>query len=112
MKASDKESSSRKARKKSGAEKDSLGQVEQFGEGVTALATDDGETSDDAALFLLAKEAVKRCEPSPADRDARKKKIEQLKKALAEGSYSADARAVAEKVIEEHLDHDFGKNRV
>lgn len=111
MKASDKESSSRKlTRKKSGPTKD-VGLV-SGDEQSHALATDDGATSDDAALFLLAKEAVHRGERSPADQEARKRKIEQLKKALAEGSYSADARAVAEKVIEEHLDHDFGKNRL
>lgn len=111
MKASDKESSSRKStRKKARLSKD-VGHG-SAGEHSTALATDDGTVSDDAALFLLAKEAVLRAEPSTSDADARKKKIEQLKKALAEGSYSADARAVAEKVLEEHLDHDFGKNRL
>lgn len=111
MKASDKESSSRKlTRKKSNPAKE-LGP--DTAEERTALATDDGGSSDDAALFLLAKEAVYRSGESPAsEAEARRKKIEALKKALAEGSYSADARAVAEKVIEEHLDHDFGKNRL
>ncbi len=111
MKASDKESSSRKLTRKKSRPKQ-LG-PDSTEEQVTSLATSDGGSSDDAALFLLAKEAVHRAQStSPADADARRRKVEALKKALTEGSYSADARAVAEKVLEDHLDHDFGKNRL
>ena len=111
MKASDKESSSRKPSRKKSSPTKTVGLTSP--EGSVSVATDDGATSDDAALFLLAKEAVRRdSEASATDVEARRRKVEQLKKALAEGSYSADARAVAEKVLEEHLDHDFGKNRL
>jgi anti-sigma28 factor (negative regulator of flagellin synthesis) len=111
MKAPDKESSSRKSSRKKSSPTKSVGLGAP--DGSVSVVTDDGTVSDDAALFLLAKEAVLRSgETGTVDAEARRRKVEQLKKALAEGSYSADARAVAEKVLEAHLDHDFGKNRL
>lgn len=64
------------------------------------------EISDNARLMRKATEVV---QGAP---DIRQEKVAALKKAIQEGTYRVDADKVAEKVIEEHLGADFGKNRL
>lgn len=63
------------------------------------------EISDTARLMRKATDVVN---GAP---DVRAEKVAALKKAIQEGTYRVDAEKVAEKVIEEHLSGDFGKNR-
>ena len=82
------------------AEKSRAGEVRQTGKSA------DIEISDNARLMRKATEVVQN---SP---DIRADKVAALKKAIQDGSYKVDSEKVAEKVLEEHLGADFGKNRL
>lgn len=64
------------------------------------------EISDNARLVTKAMAAVR----STPDLSANK--VADLKKRIQEGNYKVDAEKVAEKILEEHLNYDFGKNRL
>lgn len=64
------------------------------------------EISDNARLMRTATEVAK---TTP---DIRHEKVAALKKAIQEGTYRVDSEKVAEKMLEEHLNQDFGKNRL
>jgi len=64
------------------------------------------EVSEKAQLIRKASEAV-RNQP-----DVRKDKVAALKKSINEGTYRLDSKAIAERLIEEHLKTDFGKNKL
>ena len=64
------------------------------------------QISDDARLLKTAKELVGKTA------DVRSERVEALKAKIREGSYQVDADKVAEKLLEEHLNNDFGKNRL
>lgn len=66
----------------------------------------DGPASEDAELFALAKDAVAAAQPEAE----RREKIAALKRRIEAGNYSPSAEALAEKVLEEHLETHFGKN--
>lgn len=42
----------------------------------------------------------------------RREKIESLKKSIQSGTYSVDAKEIAERLVEEHMNSDFGKNNL
>ena len=44
--------------------------------------------------------------------DIRADKVQDLKKRIAEGNYKVDSAKIADKLVEEHLISDFGKNAV
>lgn len=62
------------------------------------------EISDNARLMQKAMQAAKNAPESRAD------KVQQLKKAILNGSYKVDSQKVADKLVDEHLGTDFGKN--
>ncbi len=73
-----------------------------------AYAVDPKEVavSDDEALAQTALNAARQT-PS-----VRRNRVDELKKKIADGSYRVDADAVAEKIIVEHIETDFGKNQI
>lgn len=64
------------------------------------------EISDRAKLM---KQATDIAHQTP---DIRKEKIAALKKSIHEGTYHVDSGAIADRLVEEHLGSDFGKNRL
>lgn len=62
------------------------------------------EISDNARLMQKAMQAA-RSAPN-----ARAEKVAQLKKGILEGSYKVDSAKVADRLVDEHLGTDFGKN--
>lgn len=64
------------------------------------------EISDNAHLMQKAAD-IARSAP-----DVRTDKIAALKKAISEGTYQVAADKLAEKILDEHLATDFGKNNV
>lgn len=64
------------------------------------------EISDEARLMNTALEIARR---SP---DKRMDRIQELKGQIARGEYKPDAVKVAEKLLEDHLTTDFGKNNL
>lgn len=64
------------------------------------------EISDGALLMRQASEIAKN---SP---DIRADKVAALKAQIQNGSYRVDAKAVADKLVDEHLGADFGKNNL
>ena len=64
------------------------------------------EISDNARLMQHATEIAN------AAPDVRKDKVEALKKAIASGTYHVDSAAIADKLVDEHLSSDFGKNKL
>jgi|688.fasta_scaffold356719_2 flagellar biosynthesis anti-sigma factor FlgM len=55
----------------------------------------------------LMKQAMETAQSTP---DIRKDKVEMLKKSIREGSYHVDSAAIADRLVDEHLRNDFGKN--
>ena len=64
------------------------------------------DISDKARLMHKAAEVVR------SAKDASPEKIAALKKSIADGSYKVDADALADKILEDHLNTNFGKNNV
>lgn len=64
------------------------------------------EISDNARMMKQANEIVSQ---TP---DIRWDKVEELKQKIKAGAYHVDAAAVADKLIEEHLENNFGKNNL
>ena len=64
------------------------------------------EISDRAKLMKQATDVVK---SSP---DVRKEKVQALKKSIQDGTYRVDSSAIAERLVDEHLGSDFGKNNL
>lgn len=62
------------------------------------------EISDNARLMQKAMDVAKSAPDSRAD------KINQIKKSIRDGSYKVDSAKVADKLVDEHLGTDFGKN--
>lgn len=62
------------------------------------------EISDDARLFQKATRFI------GGMTDAPNPKVAALKKSIADGTYRVDSGAVADKLLEDHLTSDFGKN--
>ncbi len=62
--------------------------------------------SDDAKMISRAIDIIR---TTP---DIRKEKVAELKKMIQEGAYKIDSEKLAEKIIEEHLATDFGKNNL
>ena len=65
------------------------------------------EISEDARIFQKTLDLVK----SLPDTD-KKEKVASLKKSIAAGTYKADTSAVADRLLDEHLKNDFGKNNI
>ena len=65
-----------------------------------------GEISEEARLFQKATELVK------AAPDVREDKVKAVKKRLADGSYNVSSASIAEKLVEDHVKTDFGKNKI
>jgi len=66
----------------------------------------DVEISENAKLLKMATDAVKN---SPSNNV---EKLAQLKRDVQNGTYRVDAKDLADKIVEEHLRTDFGKNSV
>ena len=64
------------------------------------------EISDGARLMQKARELAHTFPASRADR------VSALKKSIQDGTYKVDAEALAEKILDEHLASDFGKNNL
>ncbi len=64
------------------------------------------EISDDARLMNKASELVS------ATPDVRRDKVDALKASIQNGSYRVDSGAIADRILEEHLNSDFGKNNL
>jgi negative regulator of flagellin synthesis FlgM len=55
----------------------------------------------------LMKQAMDIARNSP---DVRKDKIESLKKSIKEGTYQVESSKIADRLVDDHLRSDFGKN--
>lgn len=64
------------------------------------------EISDNAKLMRQASDIAK------AAGEIRKDKISALKKSIQDGSYHVDAKEIADRLVDEHLSADFGKNNL
>lgn len=64
------------------------------------------EISDRARLMKSAFDTAK------ATPDFREGRVNLLKNSIKDGSYRIDNEAVAEKLLAEHLESDFGKNNI
>ncbi|NDG27169.1 MAG: flagellar biosynthesis anti-sigma factor FlgM [Proteobacteria bacterium] len=53
------------------------------------------------------KQAMETAQNTP---DIRRDKVEMLKKSIREGTYHVDSAAIADRLVDEHLRNDFGKN--
>ncbi len=75
---------------------------------IQSTAKDSGsvEISENARLMKKAEEIAKGAPENRAD------KIAALKKAIANGTYQVAADKLAEKILDEHLGSDFGKNNL
>jgi flagellar biosynthesis anti-sigma factor FlgM len=62
------------------------------------------EISDEARLMQQATDLAK------AAPDVRADRVAALKKSVQEGTYRVDAHKIADKLVDEHLANDFGKN--
>ena len=62
--------------------------------------------SDQAILMKQARDAVY------ASPDSRADKVSDLKRKVKDGSYKVDSQAVADKLVDEHLSSNFGKNNL
>jgi flagellar biosynthesis anti-sigma factor FlgM len=72
--------------------------------GTTSHAGADVEISDNAKLMRQASDIAKTVT------DNRKEKIASLKKSIQDGTYHVDAKEIADRLVDEHLNADFGKN--
>jgi len=68
--------------------------------------TDVEPEKSDEALLDSARTIARNTSP------VRRNRVEEMKKKVNAGSYSVDAEKVAEKIISEHIETDFGKNRL
>ena len=64
------------------------------------------EISDTAKLMRQASEIARETG------DVRSDKVSALKKSIQDGTYEIDARAIADRLVDEHLGADFGKNNL
>lgn len=62
------------------------------------------EISDNARMMQKAMQAAKGAPDTRTDR------VAQLKKSILDGSYKVDSGKVADKLVDEHVGTDFGKN--
>ena len=69
-------------------------------------AASEVEISDKAQLMKQAAEIAK------GTSDIRANRVAELKKAIQDGTYRVDSQAVADKLVDEHLSTDFGKNNL
>lgn len=91
------------------------GQKSGKSQGIEAFSTPGGtavrsgaevEISDTAKLMRQASDIAQ------GSADIRRDKIAALKKSIQDGTYEVDAREIAERLVEEHLNADFGKNNL
>ncbi|NBX92355.1 MAG: flagellar biosynthesis anti-sigma factor FlgM [Proteobacteria bacterium] len=81
----------------------------------TALDTDrsgvggarSGASVEISERAKLMKQAMETAQNTP---DIRRDKVEMLKKSIREGTYHVDSAAIADRLVDEHLRNDFGKN--
>ena len=64
------------------------------------------EISDEARFRGLAREVA------GSAPDIRQEKVNALKAAIKAGTYHVDAKDIADKMVDEHLNSDFGKNNL
>lgn len=64
------------------------------------------EISDKARMLQKANEMVRQMPDIRADR------VAELKKKIGDGSYKVDSASVADRLVDEHLLSDFGKNNL
>lgn len=72
-----------------------------------ALTNRSGASIDISDTARLMKQASDLAHAAP---DSRLDKITDLKRRISEGTYNIDAGKIADKLVEEHLQTDFGKN--
>jgi negative regulator of flagellin synthesis FlgM len=74
--------------------------------GTSQRGADTVQISDSAKLFQKAVETANSAS------EVQSEKVADLKKRIKDGSYRVDAAAIADKLVDEHLLDDFGKNRL
>jgi negative regulator of flagellin synthesis FlgM len=62
------------------------------------------EISEHAQLMKQASEIAK------STPDIRRDKVEMLKKSITDGTYQIESSKIADRLVDEHLRTDFGKN--
>jgi len=72
----------------------------------TSPGNSDVQISEQARLMQKATDIVHATPSVAAER------IAQLKKSIQEGSYNPDNAAIADRLVDEHLLNDFGKNNL
>jgi flagellar biosynthesis anti-sigma factor FlgM len=75
--------------------------------GTTSPKGADVQISEDARLFQKALDLVKSL-PEPDKRE----KIAALKSSISSGTYRTDSASLAERLLDEHMKNDFGKNKI
>lgn len=88
------------------AEKTSKSNAAQSGKKAAVSSGSQVEISERAQLMNKAAETAK---GAP---DVRRDRVEALKAQILNGTYRIDSESVAEKLLQEHLDTDFGKNNL
>ncbi len=66
-----------------------------------------GASVDISDTARLMKQASDTAHATPALRMA---KVQELKKRISDGTYNVDSASIADKLVDEHLATDFGKN--
>ncbi len=69
-------------------------------------------SSSQVEISEKARLMQKAAEIAGATPEVRKDKIAALKKSIGEGSYQVDSAAIADKLVDEHLQSSFGKNNL
>lgn len=75
----------------------------------TAGTTAGGSTVEISERARLMQQAADAARMPP---DINRERVAELKKSIAQGTYRVDSGAVAERLLEEHLNADFGKNNL
>jgi negative regulator of flagellin synthesis FlgM len=82
---------------------DRAGEASQSAPVKKAQETAAGQQAAKADISSRAKEFSKAKEVAAATPDVREEKVAELKRRIAAGTYSVDAQAVADKMVNEHL---------
>lgn len=77
--------------------------------GSEALGIREGAAVDISENAKLMKAAVEKVQNTP---DKRADRVAELKKQIREGTYRPDSAQIADRLVDEHLFSDYGKNRV
>ncbi|MBI4403580.1 MAG: flagellar biosynthesis anti-sigma factor FlgM [Deltaproteobacteria bacterium] len=74
-----------------------------------ASHANDGSTVEISENAILMKQAADLAKQAP---DIDQSRVNSLKERIRSGNYKVDASVLAEKILEQHLANDFGKNNL